>query len=614
MGVKGLSTYLEKYCEYYQLSNTLVIIDGGLSVSMGLSANYDARFGGNYKEIYNETCTIFNRFLKCNITPIVVDDGRFKDVKSDTMRKRYNNKLKNAIAYKNGHFDLKRNANVIALLYINPFRQALNDLNIPYCSTEFEADEEMMELARKLNCPILSQDSDFYLCDGVTFIPWDSIEFNKNQTQPYLACWKFERQKFLNFKQVHPSVFPFLSVLFSSDYSKQNLSEKLFPRTQKNEIFERAMIWLRNKTVEEVMEELILTCLPRYASQETVQKFRDRINATVNSYKDCKTTVIPVLEKNERIRPYLRNVRFDVQENDVNRKFNVPSSIINKIKECKLTSTILDFFVCQEFECKTVACEDVDEESAHAPSIRLIQGIYGILLPYLPEKPFMSLLNRNLRQLESQELRPLILKNEDPYKVLYEIMEINEDFIKDITVFDDKWLVFILTLIYWRNKCRDRINEYHIHSVILAAFSCHLLEIYNSKFQQNDHHDFPLNNFYSLRKDDYEGFVNSNIKRKWNIRKGNKIRLDDISHIHRYLSFQTCLHRSQPLFPLLDLPQEIIVSHFICGDYYHSIYTEMILYRNSREYIDQLFSGFDQLKHLYYLIISNKAIADLFKN
>lgn len=63
---------------------------------------------------------------------------------------------------------------VLPLMIREVFTSALKQCNVPTYRCLFEADNEIAMLARKLDCPVLSYDSDFYIFDG-KYIPYVTI-------------------------------------------------------------------------------------------------------------------------------------------------------------------------------------------------------------------------------------------------------------------------------------------------------------------------------------------------------------------------------------------------------------------------------------------------------
>lgn len=81
-------------------------------------------------------------------------------MKFETLQNRMKHRLKlvNQMA-KNG----KDICKVMPILAFDTFRAVLQEIMIPLAVCDFEAGKEIGLLANKLNCPVLSYDSDFYI-------------------------------------------------------------------------------------------------------------------------------------------------------------------------------------------------------------------------------------------------------------------------------------------------------------------------------------------------------------------------------------------------------------------------------------------------------------------
>ncbi|EDV99130.1 protein asteroid [Drosophila grimshawi] len=171
MGVRGLTSYIaqraEIYLKPYELHNTALVIDGdnlACNLYKDVTGTYSA-FGGDYDDFYRAVLQFFQVLAECQIRAYVLMDGGYEERKLRTVSKR----LRGKIAV------IKR-INPCASITLFPlhlkevFVDAVRDCNVPVMRCVFEADDELAALARKLNCPVLSYDSDFYI-HNVKYIP-----------------------------------------------------------------------------------------------------------------------------------------------------------------------------------------------------------------------------------------------------------------------------------------------------------------------------------------------------------------------------------------------------------------------------------------------------------
>lgn len=173
MGVRGLTTYIsrnaEKYLNPFELHDCNLVIDGDNLASQLFNKSKHSTFGGNYDEYYKLIITFFAMLKKCNITAYVLMDGGYEERKMKTIQTRLQTRI-TAVKYA---LPLSRRP-VIPLFMREVFIDALKASNIPVMRCMFEADDEIAILARKLDCPVLSYDSDFFI-HNVMYIPFVTL-------------------------------------------------------------------------------------------------------------------------------------------------------------------------------------------------------------------------------------------------------------------------------------------------------------------------------------------------------------------------------------------------------------------------------------------------------
>ncbi|XP_052852767.1 LOW QUALITY PROTEIN: protein asteroid [Drosophila gunungcola] len=171
MGVRGLTSYIAQRAEIYlkpfELHSTALVIDGdNLSCNLykDVAGSYSA-FGGDYDDFYRAVVQFFQVLAECNIRPYVLMDGGYEERKLRTVSTRLRGKI--TVIKK-----INPNASITLFpLHLKEvFVDAVRDCGVPVMRCVFEADDELAALARKLNCPVLSYDSDFYI-HNVKYIP-----------------------------------------------------------------------------------------------------------------------------------------------------------------------------------------------------------------------------------------------------------------------------------------------------------------------------------------------------------------------------------------------------------------------------------------------------------
>nr|XP_033337554.1 protein asteroid-like [Megalopta genalis] len=176
MGIRGLTSFVKNYgnqCEQnYELRSTYLVIDGN-NVSYQIfnrCVDQSCIFGGEYNVYEQAISKFFDKLLECDVTPLVLLDGAYDISKTDIILDRLKQKFENSLAL----IANPTKRNVPSLLIPNVFVQVLRKKNIRHARCMFEADGPIAAVAKVLNCPVLSFDSDFYI-HGTLYIPFDTL-------------------------------------------------------------------------------------------------------------------------------------------------------------------------------------------------------------------------------------------------------------------------------------------------------------------------------------------------------------------------------------------------------------------------------------------------------
>ena len=204
MGIRGLSSYIQnrssKCLKDHELQNCNVVIDGNNLVHFSFLScpRQNACFGGDYNQYYDHVKDIFRLMKSCQINPIVVFDGGL-DVGNRKYRTRLYRAKQKLIASIKVKPSNQHRMSVLPLLVRTVFIAVLKELKIQVVQCQFEADLDIAALARGLNCPVISNDSDFFVMD-VLVVPLSSLDLcgaTKNGDGKAIRCKLFKMEDFL---------------------------------------------------------------------------------------------------------------------------------------------------------------------------------------------------------------------------------------------------------------------------------------------------------------------------------------------------------------------------------------------------------------------------------
>ena len=278
MGIRGLMTYVNHIPDAlvpYELHGGYLIIDGHcLACQLYRSSGCNCAFGGDHDRYAHVVAKFFEDLRKCNVTPLVILDGGTDTKKLKTMFERIKEKLRCAPNYTPATQD---SFNIMPLIMMIIFNSVLKQRKIKLVRCILEADPAIAGVAKALNCPVLSFDSDFFIF-GVTYIPLNTL-------QPFIVklssgsgyakhCKIYRPENFLKcFPGLRASVLPLAAILLGNDYVKtkffKNFYDCLKLSSQNNRLYseeqrkiDTTFRWLQNYNLNDAVAA-VLSKLPK---------------------------------------------------------------------------------------------------------------------------------------------------------------------------------------------------------------------------------------------------------------------------------------------------------------------------------------------------------------
>uniref|UniRef100_A0A3Q4BW57 Asteroid domain-containing protein n=1 Tax=Mola mola TaxID=94237 RepID=A0A3Q4BW57_MOLML len=276
MGVQGLTTYVEgnrRFLQDVKFRDSRLVIDG-CSLYFRLYFNHclDQQHGGDYDAFSCLLSQFFAALAACNIQPYVVLDGGIdpSNKKLPTLRQRLLSKIKEADSLSHG-----RNGWVLPILTRDVFIQVLTQRGIPLVQCPFEADREIACLAHQWSCPVLTNDSDFYIFDlpggylPLHFFQWTNL--NGKASHHYISARCYTTNGLCRwFGGLNKMLLPLCAVLTGNDYGAPKGAETLLSLLDLNvsargggrgkgnaSRIERLLIWLSSfSSPVEALEEV----------------------------------------------------------------------------------------------------------------------------------------------------------------------------------------------------------------------------------------------------------------------------------------------------------------------------------------------------------------------
>ncbi|KAG5271239.1 hypothetical protein AALO_G00177460 [Alosa alosa] len=371
MGVKGLKSYIEGknlYLKDCHFKGSKLIIDGcNLCNVLYEASKNDLKHGGDYI-VYEILIRKFFAALKnCNIEPYVILDGGsdHTDKKLETHKDRARQRIKEGkyLSLGRQYYGSGPKPTLLAIV----FSQILTLLKVPFVQCMEEADWEIAALANQWNCPVLSDDSDFFIFElkaGV--LPISHFEWRKVSAQKFIPAKRFLVSNFC--KSLHnlsEQFLPLFAALAGNDYinvTRHTIRWEEFSSC--NARLDGILHWLSDFPNTKGAIGAFLDCLEDQKSRGQVRK---ALMACLKEYELTKSNVAQFFLK--AVVPSKLPVELQV----------LPNWMRMPLSKGRLSSTLIDALVLQRVRL-SAQVENFELPSSNAVSRPIRQVLYGLLL------------------------------------------------------------------------------------------------------------------------------------------------------------------------------------------------------------------------------------------
>ncbi|XP_014247031.1 protein asteroid [Cimex lectularius] len=352
MGVSGLTSFLYRkedvYFKKFYLKNTPLVIDGNsLAAYVSTHIGGYMTFGGDYDRLGARLEYIFTMLASCGIVPIVIFDGSAEKKKYKTIIARFVGRVLGLYNVSPGYYC----AQFFPIMLRAAVRNKLRSLGVTVLQSDFEADREIAAVADKLNAPVLSNDSDFFIFN-VLYIPLGMIEFKVEKAG--MPCLIFSVENLLcRYDGLEKDVLPLLSVVAGNDYCSGSVFLNFLGKLSKcsNSSFSRSyktihsvLYWLKTESYDSAFEKIVSSFPAK--QRKTIKKL---IKNIVKGYTDLETSLVDYIPEEK-----LNNIKN--AEKDITLSEGIAALTISE------ESTESDIENDDEIESNVIHCQDDDAE------------------------------------------------------------------------------------------------------------------------------------------------------------------------------------------------------------------------------------------------------------
>uniref|UniRef100_A0A1A7WK72 Asteroid homolog 1 n=1 Tax=Iconisemion striatum TaxID=60296 RepID=A0A1A7WK72_9TELE len=388
MGVQGLTTFVEgnrNFLQDLRFRDSRLVIDGcSLYFRLYFHHGLDRKHGGDYDAFASLLTQFLSALAACKIQPYVVLDGGIdpSDKKFPTLRQRLQSKIKDADSLSHG-----RNGSVLPILTRQVFIHVLTQRGVPLVQCSAEADWEIACLARQWNCPVLTNDSDFYVFDlpggylPLSFFQWTNLK--GKAPQRYISSQFYTINNLCRcFGGLNRELLPLCAVITGNDYGAPMEADDLLDlidvgasgrrggrskgRASSSRI-EGLLIWLSSfSSVAEALEEV-----SRLMGEEGGQKggLSSQLRAAMQEYNIKTRSSLAHWFSEGKVAP----------RGNTSGLTQLPDCLSFAAAQGQLAPAVVDALVMQ----RVLLIPQVENNklaSSHLSAKAIRQAVYGILL------------------------------------------------------------------------------------------------------------------------------------------------------------------------------------------------------------------------------------------
>ena len=472
MGIPGLTTYV--YSNFLDkkkriaLQGSPIVVDGnGLLYYLYEKSNFEWQYGGQFAAFTCTAETFLNKLLIHQVQPIhLVFDGINPLRKQETLKKNRKRKLTYIIKYDEkkkaeGHYQPSIFHPLLFeafFRFLEVYNEAHGGIIEIYCADE-EADDLAVSIANTVGCPLIGNDSDYFISPlRRGYMPLSIIEWEEPGS---LTGKLFCQNAFALEIGLSSDLMIAIPAIVSNDCIT-SLFETIFPGSKKVKVVE-----IVDYTIEELKEFKTVDDLKKKISQKS--EFDKNLAKAHVTYSDCS----PFSKEN------FKHCSFQDEES---AKQALPAWITEQYRNSKLSKSLLEILIRKKYFLPIVPFDN-EQECTVLFSRHIRQKIYGVMNLQKVSEEVYTRDQFEWQQVEStctcmkdkfsfstMNTAPVAVRLEELYAALL---------CKPCTLssLSEQWHVVVASVCYWAKTAHLARNGLKIKALLLCFVECYQQDI-----------------------------------------------------------------------------------------------------------------------------------------
>lgn len=592
MGVQGLTTIVNKNAAILlkdkDIIKTKLVIDGdSLVYFLYQNRNINLKHGGDYNNYADIIKAFFSALRSNQISPYVVLDGGYETDKRK--HETHVHRARERIS-KSREINSSAETTFAPMLSRLTFLEVIGTMKIPFVVCDFEADHDIATLANAFKCPVLSNDSDFFVYDLIKgYIPLETLFVSESSCIGKVYYAKYMQKVFPG---LQISRLPVLAVTLGNDYIKRKNLYKFYSTLPDDPsiidltvIQRKAIRWSIGASLDDDLSRL------EESLPETLRKF---VKISLKMYSDTQCFE-----------------SFDLVQYFSNKDTSTTSKLKERHRTGKIPVCAQNILNLQEIFLLCQVENISRKRSIHRSTLRLRKAIYAMLLGTEETNIFeydryggslvrFNCTSTSLDRVQMPKYKE-ITKDHEKIDILCLIFRFeNKEVLGD---FSGNTKLFVLFLTYWAKHAKPNVDSIYIKSLILCHIVLTARTIVNTKhYHSGNSIDQILLNMHKLCGD----------KLKNLLRRSEKYFSLDLSNlsmnsVHGFSQYQSCFAFGTYLNQLLGNPIPLLSPQEVFnGTFLHNIYVRCKNYEEEKadRKIKTIFQNNERLGKLYDDLVS----------